>query len=344
MGCGAAAAAAASAAAAAASPAHCTAFAAPCVHAAPPLPPLPPLAQAPQRRTLRPHPGGRRSCRCAPGQVGDGTTSVVVLAGELLREAELLVNQKIHPMVIIAGGCCRRCLAAAAAAALLRPLLCSGCGGCAAAAATGAAPPLLHCNLLLRLALPRPCCTAICCCCCCCWGWWQRLQPLCDSMLLLLWRLQWVGRMLTCCCRRCCCRCRLCGGWALPVRHAGAPAPCWHVCENQAALACAGFREAAEAARQRLVAIAADNKADPEVGRLGCARRGWRIGMACRSHACWHAAMFCAAGGMRPLRIRAPVAPPAGAHLSCRCLAGVLIDWVACLLASCPICRPSGAT
>lgn len=40
--------------------------------------------------------------RCAM-QVGDGTTSVVVLAGELLREAELLVNQKIHPMVIIAG-------------------------------------------------------------------------------------------------------------------------------------------------------------------------------------------------------------------------------------------------
>jgi hypothetical protein len=42
-------------------------------------------------------------------QVGDGTTSVVVLAGELLREAEQLVAQKIHPMVIIAGGhggCC----------------------------------------------------------------------------------------------------------------------------------------------------------------------------------------------------------------------------------------------
>lgn len=36
-------------------------------------------------------------------EVGDGTTSVVVLAGELLREAELLVNQKVHPMVIIAG-------------------------------------------------------------------------------------------------------------------------------------------------------------------------------------------------------------------------------------------------
>ena len=42
---------------------------------------------------------------CLPPQVGDGTTSVVVLAGELLREAEQLVNQKIHPMVIIAGGC-----------------------------------------------------------------------------------------------------------------------------------------------------------------------------------------------------------------------------------------------
>ena len=36
-------------------------------------------------------------------EVGDGTTSVVVLAGELLREAEKLVQQKIHPMLIIAG-------------------------------------------------------------------------------------------------------------------------------------------------------------------------------------------------------------------------------------------------
>lgn len=36
-------------------------------------------------------------------EVGDGTTSVVVLAGELLREAEQLVNAKIHPMTIIAG-------------------------------------------------------------------------------------------------------------------------------------------------------------------------------------------------------------------------------------------------
>lgn len=35
--------------------------------------------------------------------VGDGTTSVTVLCGELLREAEMLVNQHIHPSTIIAG-------------------------------------------------------------------------------------------------------------------------------------------------------------------------------------------------------------------------------------------------
>lgn len=36
-------------------------------------------------------------------EVGDGTTSVCVLASELLREAEKLVDQKVHPQVIIAG-------------------------------------------------------------------------------------------------------------------------------------------------------------------------------------------------------------------------------------------------
>ncbi|PIO62064.1 T-complex protein 1, beta subunit [Teladorsagia circumcincta] len=36
-------------------------------------------------------------------EVGDGTTSVTVLAAELLREAEKLVNQRIHPQTIIAG-------------------------------------------------------------------------------------------------------------------------------------------------------------------------------------------------------------------------------------------------
>ena len=44
--------------------------------------------------------------RVQDDEVGDGTTSVVVLAGELLREAEQLVAQKIHPMTIIAGFRC----------------------------------------------------------------------------------------------------------------------------------------------------------------------------------------------------------------------------------------------
>jgi T-complex protein 1 subunit beta len=35
--------------------------------------------------------------------VGDGTTTVAVLAGELLREAEKMVNEKVHPQVIIQG-------------------------------------------------------------------------------------------------------------------------------------------------------------------------------------------------------------------------------------------------
>lgn len=36
-------------------------------------------------------------------EVGDGTTTVAVLAGELLREAEQLVQAKIHPQIIIQG-------------------------------------------------------------------------------------------------------------------------------------------------------------------------------------------------------------------------------------------------
>lgn len=36
-------------------------------------------------------------------EVGDGTTSVAVLCGELLREAERLIDQRIHPQVIIEG-------------------------------------------------------------------------------------------------------------------------------------------------------------------------------------------------------------------------------------------------
>lgn len=36
-------------------------------------------------------------------EVGDGTTSVCVLASELLREAEKLIEQKVHPQIIISG-------------------------------------------------------------------------------------------------------------------------------------------------------------------------------------------------------------------------------------------------
>jgi len=48
-------------------------------------------------------------------EVGDGTTSVCVLAGELLREAEQLINKHIHPQTIISG---YRLAAKAASAAL----------------------------------------------------------------------------------------------------------------------------------------------------------------------------------------------------------------------------------
>ncbi|KAK6637133.1 T-complex protein 1 subunit beta [Polyplax serrata] len=41
--------------------------------------------------------------RVQDDEVGDGTTSVTVLASQLLREAEKLIEQKIHPQIIIAG-------------------------------------------------------------------------------------------------------------------------------------------------------------------------------------------------------------------------------------------------
>ena len=50
-------------------------------------------------------------------EVGDGTTSVTVLAAELLREAEILVSRKIHPQTIIEG---YRIASAAALGALER--------------------------------------------------------------------------------------------------------------------------------------------------------------------------------------------------------------------------------
>jgi T-complex protein 1 subunit beta len=36
-------------------------------------------------------------------EVGDGTTSVCVLAAELLREAEKLIEMRIHPQTIVEG-------------------------------------------------------------------------------------------------------------------------------------------------------------------------------------------------------------------------------------------------
>lgn len=41
--------------------------------------------------------------RVQDDEVGDGTTSVCVLASELLREAEQLMNKHIHPQTIIQG-------------------------------------------------------------------------------------------------------------------------------------------------------------------------------------------------------------------------------------------------
>ena len=35
--------------------------------------------------------------------MGDGTTTVCVLAGELLKQAEILLNQKIHPQIVLEG-------------------------------------------------------------------------------------------------------------------------------------------------------------------------------------------------------------------------------------------------
>jgi T-complex protein 1 subunit beta len=36
-------------------------------------------------------------------EVGDGTTSVCVFSGELLREADLLITKHIHPQTVISG-------------------------------------------------------------------------------------------------------------------------------------------------------------------------------------------------------------------------------------------------
>ena len=52
------------------------------------------------------HPAGKMMVEVAKTQddmVGDGTTTAVVLAGELLKKAEELLDQNIHPTVIVSG-------------------------------------------------------------------------------------------------------------------------------------------------------------------------------------------------------------------------------------------------
>jgi len=52
------------------------------------------------------HPAGKMMVEVAKTQddmVGDGTTTAVVFAGELLKKAEELLNQNIHPTVIVSG-------------------------------------------------------------------------------------------------------------------------------------------------------------------------------------------------------------------------------------------------
>ncbi len=52
------------------------------------------------------HPAAKMMIEIAKTQddmVGDGTTTVVVLASELLKKAEQLLDQNVHPMIIVAG-------------------------------------------------------------------------------------------------------------------------------------------------------------------------------------------------------------------------------------------------
>ncbi|MEM4380072.1 MAG: TCP-1/cpn60 chaperonin family protein, partial [Thermoplasmatales archaeon] len=52
------------------------------------------------------HPTAKMIVEIAKGQdqeVGDGTTTAVVLAGELLKQAEVLLDQNVHPTIIANG-------------------------------------------------------------------------------------------------------------------------------------------------------------------------------------------------------------------------------------------------
>src|SRR2546428_3334755 len=67
------------------------------------------------------HPAAKMLVEVATTQddeVGDGTTTAVILAGELLKEAESLIEQEVHPTLIVNG----YRMAAAEAVKLLREL------------------------------------------------------------------------------------------------------------------------------------------------------------------------------------------------------------------------------
>ncbi|MHA2232980.1 MAG: TCP-1/cpn60 chaperonin family protein, partial [Candidatus Hodarchaeales archaeon] len=52
------------------------------------------------------HPAAKMLVQVAKTQdddVGDGTTTAVVIAGELLKKAESLIEKKIHPTIIVKG-------------------------------------------------------------------------------------------------------------------------------------------------------------------------------------------------------------------------------------------------
>lgn len=52
------------------------------------------------------HPAAKTLCdiaRAQDAEVGDGTTSVVIFAGELLKQAKPFVEENISPQVIIKG-------------------------------------------------------------------------------------------------------------------------------------------------------------------------------------------------------------------------------------------------
>src|SRR5256712_3344974 len=71
------------------------------------------------------HPAAKMLVEVATTQddeVGDGTTTAVILAGELLKEAESLIEQEVHPTLIVNG----YRMAAAEAVKLLRELAFSG--------------------------------------------------------------------------------------------------------------------------------------------------------------------------------------------------------------------------